>query len=178
MRVLSGLYEADHGHLTVDGVAHLGTLPLGAVTTLIPQEADVFEATVLENIAFDGTPANEDLTLALKTSAFDHVLAMMPQGLATPIAERGYNLSGGQRQRLCLARGFLAARHSSLMLLDEPTSALDPLSEARVFEQVRANFPDACVVASVHRMSLLEHFDTVVLMSTAGWWTPAASKNC
>ena len=164
LRVLSGLYEADHGHLTVDGVAHLGILPLAAVTTLIPQEADVFEASVLENIAFDATPASADLTVALETSAFDGVLETMPQGLATPIAERGFNLSGGQRQRLCLARGFLAARDSSLVLLDEPTSALDPLSEARVFERLRANFADACVVASVHRMSLLEHFDTVVLM--------------
>lgn len=164
MRVLAGLYEASNGHVAVDGVAWLGVAPLAPVATLIPQEADVFEASVLENIAFDGTPSADDLAKALHTSAFDTVLALMPEGLATPIVERGFNLSGGQRQRLCLARGVLAARDSSLLMLDEPTSALDPLTERHVFEQLDRTFPDACIVASVHRMSLLEHFDTVVLM--------------
>ena len=74
-------------------------------------------------------------------------------------------MSGGQRQRLCLARGVLAARGSSLLLLDEPTSALDPVTEAVVRAAPRCgHFADACIVASVHRMSLLEHFDRVVLM--------------
>lgn len=164
MRVLAGLYEATSGHIEVDGVAWPGIAPLAPVATLIPQEADVFEASVLENIAFDGAPSAADLATALHTSAFDTVLAAMPDGLATPIAERGFNLSGGQRQRLCLARGVLAARESSLVMLDEPTSALDPLTERHVFEQLDRTFPAACIVASVHRMSLLEHFDTVVLM--------------
>jgi ABC-type transport system involved in cytochrome bd biosynthesis fused ATPase/permease subunit len=63
-----------------------------------------------------------------------------------------------------LARGLLAARHSSLLLLDEPTSALDPVTEGQVHYRLDASFEDACIVASVHRMSLLEHFDRVVLM--------------
>jgi ABC-type multidrug transport system fused ATPase/permease subunit len=58
----------------------------------------------------------------------------------------------------------LAAQGSSVLLLDEPTSALDPLSEALVFRGLDEAFPDACIVASVHRMSLLAHFDRVVLM--------------
>jgi ABC-type multidrug transport system fused ATPase/permease subunit len=101
----------------------------------------------------------------MRTSAFDEVLRTLPQGLDTPINERGFNLSGGQRQRLCLARGVLAARDSSLLLLDEPTSALDPLTEARVHDMLDGAFPDACIVASVHRMALLSHFDRVVLMA-------------
>ena len=88
----------------------------------------------------------------------------MPNGLDTLISERGFNMSGGQRQRLCLARGLLAARGRSLLLLDEPTSALDPVTEANVHRRLDASFEDACIVASVHRMSLLEHFDRVVLM--------------
>ena len=51
-----------------------------------------------------------------------------------------------------------------MLLLDEPTSALDPLSEALVHRRFDEAFPDACMVASVHRMSLLAHFDRVVLM--------------
>ena len=51
-----------------------------------------------------------------------------------------------------------------MLLLDEPTSALDAGTEARVLERIAGAFPDACVVASIHRLSLLERFDTVVLM--------------
>ncbi|MDY0057719.1 MAG: ATP-binding cassette domain-containing protein [Methyloversatilis sp.] len=94
------------------------------------------------------------------------------QGRGTPyplrgapgLSERGGNLSGGQRQRLALARGALAAQGSSLLLLDEPTSALDPQAEGRVFDRMVAAFPEACIVASVHRPSLLARFDTVVVV--------------
>jgi ABC-type bacteriocin/lantibiotic exporter with double-glycine peptidase domain len=59
----------------------------------------------------------------------------------------------------------LAARGSALLLLDEPTSALDPVSEAQVYARLEAAFAQACIVASVHRMSLLPRFDRVVLMA-------------
>ncbi len=168
MRVMAGLYDATHGHVTVDGIAHLGLRPLASVTTFIPQEAEVFETSVGENIAMEGRADPRTLAAALHTSAFDEVLATLPSGLATPIAERGANLSGGQRQRLCLARGVLAAEGSSLILLDEPTSALDPLTEGHVLCAMKAQFPTASIVASVHRMALLEHFDRVVLMVDGG----------
>jgi ABC-type bacteriocin/lantibiotic exporter with double-glycine peptidase domain len=93
------------------------------------------------------------------------VIRDLPQGLDTSIAQGGSNLSGGQRQRVCLTRGVLAAADSSLLLLDEPTSALDPITEASVHDRLRGAFPHACVVASVHRMSLLDRFDRVVLMA-------------
>jgi ABC-type bacteriocin/lantibiotic exporter with double-glycine peptidase domain len=93
------------------------------------------------------------------------VLAQLPQGLDTPMSERGFNLSGGQRQRLALARGVLAARESSLLLLDEPTSALDALTERTVHARLDAAHPQACIVAAVHRLGLLAHFDRVVFMA-------------
>ena len=95
---------------------------------------------------------------------FRSVLAGLPQGLDTPMSERGANLSGGQRQRLALARGVLAARHSSLLLLDEPTSALDAMIEQHVHGRLDKAFAGACIVASVHRLSLLARFDRVAFM--------------
>ena len=164
MRVMAGLYEADRGHVAVDGTAYAGVGPLASITTFVPQEADVYGTTVLENIVLDGAPDPRALAAALRISAFDEVVATLPDGLASPVGERGSNLSGGQRQRLGLARGVLAASDSALILLDEPTSALDALIEAHVYRELKAGFPTACIVASVHRMSLLEHFDRVVLM--------------
>ena len=163
LRLLAGLYEPAAAQVRIDGAA----ADLHAVarhSTLIPQEAQVFEASVRENIGFDLGHDDAELLAAARSATFDQVLRELPQGLDTPIAQGGANLSGGQRQRLCLARGLLAARCSSLLLLDEPTSALDPLTEMRVFDHLRREFADACVVASVHRMSLLARFDRIVLM--------------
>lgn len=164
MKVLAGLYEPDHGRIAVDGAVRPGLKHLGSVTTLIPQEAEVFESTVRENLTFGVRCDESAIVEAAHVSAFDAVLATMPDKLDTPISERGFNMSGGQRQRLCLARGALAAQGSSVLMLDEPTSALDPVTEALVFRRLSEYFPQACIVASVHRMSLLEHFDKVVLM--------------
>jgi ATP-binding cassette, subfamily B, bacterial len=164
LRVLAGLYEAPRGHVEIDGVARLGLRDLGDRATLIPQESQVFEGTVRENIAFDEPHPAAAIDAAAAISSFDAVLATLPEGLDTAVAQGGFNFSGGQRQRLCLARGVLAARTSSVLLLDEPTSALDPLTEALVFRRLDETFPHACIVASVHRMSLLAHFDRVVLM--------------
>jgi ABC-type multidrug transport system fused ATPase/permease subunit len=164
LRVLAGLYEAPRGHVEIDGVARLGLRDVGDRATLIPQEAQVFEGSIRDNVAFDQPHSAAAIDAAIAISSFDVVLATLPEGLNTAVAQGGCNFSGGQRQRLCLARGVLAAQGSSVLLLDEPTSALDPLSEALVFRGLDEAFPDACIVASVHRMSLLAHFDRVVLM--------------
>jgi ABC-type multidrug transport system fused ATPase/permease subunit len=165
MRVLAGHYMPTQAHIETDARAYPRTRHLGSIATLIPQEADVFEASVRENISLSGAHSDEELARVIHASAFDTVMRDMAMSLDTPITERGFNLSGGQRQRLCLARGLLAARSSSLIMLDEPTSALDPVTEDTVLSRISSAFPDACVVASVHRMSLLHHFNKVVMMA-------------
>ncbi len=165
LRVLAGLYAPHGGTLALDGVP-TDWARLRQLATLIPQETELFEASVRENLAFGRPCDDERLRTALHTSTFDEVLQATRGDLDSAISERGFNLSGGQRQRLCLARGVLAAEGSSLLLLDEPTSALDAATEARVLERMAAAFPQACVIASVHRLSLLERFDTVILMET------------
>ncbi len=164
LRVLAGLYDAQEGQLAVDGVVHPGLRHAAGVSTLVPQETEVFEASLRENLCFGEAVDETDLLRAMRASAFDEVLASLPQGLDTPMSERGFNLSGGQRQRLALARGLLAARRSSLLLLDEPTSALDPLIEQHVQQRIGEAFEGSTLVAAVHRMGLLRHFDRVGLM--------------
>jgi ATP-binding cassette, subfamily B, bacterial len=165
LRVLAGHYPPLRQHLEVDGKACAGAHRLDSISTLIPQEADVFEASIRDNISLDGLHDDHALLRAVHASAFDAVMSDLEMGLDTSVTERGCNLSGGQRQRLCLARGLLAAQASSLILLDEPTSALDPVTEEAVFNRVSATFSDACIVAAVHRMSLLHHFNKIVLMA-------------
>lgn len=163
LRTLAGLYAPQEGTLWRDGAA-VPWAELRTLATLIPQEAEVFEASVEENLTFGEACDAAALQSAVHAGVFDEVLQRMPAGLHSPLTERGANLSGGQRQRLALARGALAAQGSSLLLLDEPTSALDPQAEGRVFDRMAAAFPTACIVASVHRPSLLPRFDTVVVV--------------
>jgi ABC-type multidrug transport system fused ATPase/permease subunit len=165
LRLLAGLCQPSQGHVELDGVASLGAHGLRSLATLIPQEVQMFEATLRENIGFDFGHDDADIHAAAHIASLDEMISDLPLGLETPVAQGGSNLSGGQRQRVCLARGVLAAKGSSLLLLDEPTSALDPVTESLAYARLREAFPHACLVASVHRMSLLDRFDRVVLMA-------------
>lgn len=165
LRLLAGFGQPSHGHVEIDGIAILGPARLRREATLIPQDAQVFEGSVRENIAFDLPHGDAEIFEAARIAQFDRVIRDLPSGLDSPVAQGGSNLSGGQRQRLCLARGILAVNDTSMLLLDEPTSALDPLAEAAVYEQLDHAFPRVCIVASVHRMTLLDRFDRVVLMA-------------
>ena len=101
---------------------------------------------------------------AERLAAFDRFIDDLPDGLDSMVAQGNSNLSGEQRERLCLARRLLAACVSSMLWSDEPTRALDPLGETAVSEQMDSTFSQACIVASVHRITLLSRFDHVVLM--------------
>ena len=124
----------------------------------------MFGGTLRENIGFDEGHPDAAILQAAHVASLDAFIGDSPLGLDTPVTQGGSNLSGGQRQRISLARGVLAAAGSTLLLLDEPTSALDPVTEARVYDRLMAAFPGVCVVAAVHRLSLLDRFDRVVLV--------------
>lgn len=165
LRVLTGLYRAPDAQFIVDGAMRSEVTHLGSIATLAPQDPEIFEGSIAHNLTLgiDYPPAA--IRRACDLAVFTPVFELLPSGLATGIAERGLNLSGGQKQRLALARAILAAQDSSLLLLDEPSSSLDPATEARVYDNLLAAMPDACVVSSVHRLHLLDRFHRVVLMA-------------
>ena len=165
LRVLAGLYDPQHAQYDVDGETAEGVRSLASIATLIPQETEIFEATLRENLTFGAARSDEEIDRVAWLSALDAVANSLPQKWDMPLSERGINLSGGQRQRLSLARGLLAAEHGSLLLLDEPTSALDQATEAVVFERLREGLPQTCVIASIHRLGALVYFDRVIVMA-------------
>jgi len=173
LRVLAGLYEPERVVIDQDaGPAILSSSEaakfLRASTTLIPQDAEVFEGTLAENLllceSVDGPPTDAEFHDALALAKVTDFVDVSNDGLNVPIAERAANWSGGQRARVALARGILAARGSSLVLLDEPTASLDPKTEASVYDNLFDTFKDACVVSSIHRLHLLDRFDEVLVM--------------
>ena len=165
LRMLAGLCQPSHGRIEIDGMVATHPSEMRERATLIPQDAQMFATSLRENIGFDHGHSDSALLAAARIAALDVLIAELPMGLDTPIAQGGSNLSGGQRQRVGLTRGVISAAGSSMLLLDEPTSALDPVTEASVHDRLRTAFPHACIVTSVHRMSLLDRFDRVVLMA-------------
>ncbi len=164
LTLLRGLYETQQARLQVDDNFYQGLAPLAAFTTLVPQDSEIFEDTILYNLTMGTEVPEEIVQQAMAITTFDSVVATLPDGLTTDIRERGVNLSGGQKQRLALTRGLIAARNSSLLLLDEPTSSVDLPTEAIIFDRLFANFTDKTIIASVHRLHLLPRFDHICLM--------------
>ena len=173
LRVLAGLYPAERIGLTLDeGPTHVSPLEVAQIlrsrATLIPQDAEVYEGTLGENLGLcesvDGPPNVQAYAGALEAACATDFVEPTPIGLELSVAERAANWSGGQRSRVSLARGILAASGSAVVLLDEPTASLDPATEARVYTNLFAVFADACVISSVHRLSLLSRFDEVLVM--------------
>ncbi len=174
LRVLAGLLGPQAGDLALAPSARrigpgqwLDALP--TVATLVPQEAELFGATVRENltlarIAPEADAAPDWAAVELAVAQAERFVSAMPRGLDSMLTARGGNLSGGQRQRLALARGLIAARDSALVLLDEPTAALDPATERALLAALFAARPDAVIVASIHRAELLALFDAVLLV--------------
>jgi ABC-type multidrug transport system fused ATPase/permease subunit len=165
LRILAGLYEAERVTIAIDGAARPDLRDLAPLATLVPQDPEVFEGTLTQNITM-GVPW-EALAVerACELACLAPVIARLPAGLDTEITERGLNMSGGQKQRLALARGILASRGSSLIMLDEPTSSMDPMTEARIYDNLLAEFPEACIASSIHRLHLLNRFDTIIWMA-------------
>lgn len=164
LRVLAGLHPSTGARFIVDGKDHEGLADLGGVATLVPQDPEIFEASVLHNLTLGLEHRMPELRSACDAARFTDVLKELPDGLETLVSERGGNLSGGQKQRLALARGLIASRDSSLVLLDEPTSSVDPVTEAAMYDGVFRALPEACVVSAIHRLHLLPRFDIVVFL--------------
>ncbi|MFN0246065.1 MAG: ABC transporter ATP-binding protein [Kofleriaceae bacterium] len=166
LRVLAGLYPADKIRITIDG-ALTDLADLSTLAVLVPQEPDIFDATVRANLTLGVPRTDEDVARVCELACLAPVLESLPGGLDAEISERGSNLSGGQRQRIALARGLLAASGSTLVFLDEPTSSIDPTTEGRIYDGVLGSLRDACVVSAIHRLHLLPRFDTIVFLENA-----------
>ena len=167
LRILSGLYSAQTIEVFFDDEAIASPLDaaqrLRATATLIPQESEIFEGTLRENLQLPenaNTLPVEVLWQLLAAARADSFVG----NLDAHVAEHGANWSGGQRQRVALARGVIAAQGCQLLLLDEPTASLDPETERAVYANLFAAFADSCVVSSIHRLNLLDRFDEVLLL--------------
>ena len=108
--------------------------------------------------------ASDDLVMnALKVANLHDFVLGLPQGVDTPVGERGTKISGGQRQRLGIARAMFTKPH--LLVLDEATSSLDGETEASISAAIHALRGSTTVVMIAHRLSTVKNANIVVYLS-------------
>ncbi len=164
LKVMRDLHKPSSLELTVDGVRiDDGFAGIARAIALAPQSPEIFATTIIGNITIGADHSMDEVLRFCDMAAFTEVARTLPKGFDSSIKEKGVNLSGGQQQRLALARALLACVGKDIILLDEPTSSLDSLTERQVYTNILADFPDATIISSIHRLHLLGMFDRVVV---------------
>ena len=160
--LIRGLHSPNSVQVYCDRKRFKGRLAyLYDYVTLIPQEPEIFNTTIEDNITMGIKTNSKDLQDVIETARFDTVISRLTKGLKTNVMEKGISLSGGEKQRLALARGLLAAKDSELLVLDEPTSSVDSENELLIYQNIFQKYQDKTIIAALHRLHLLQYFDYI-----------------
>ncbi|WP_119729859.1 ABC transporter ATP-binding protein [Thermomonospora amylolytica] len=163
-KLLTRLMDPAQGRILVDGVPldRVRFSSLRERIVMVPQDGFLFDASLGDNIRY-GRPgaADEDILLALTELGLADWLEGLPQGLDTPVGQRGESLSAGERQLVALARAYLA--DPDLLVLDEATSAVDPATEVRLQRALDGVTRGRTAISIAHRLSTAQAADEVLV---------------
>jgi len=164
-QLLLRFYDPQEGSVRLDGVDARDAEPKSwrRHFALVAQEPVIFAASLADNVRY-GMPEATDAQVreACRLAYCLEFAERLPQGLATPLGERGVKLSGGQRQRIAIARAILADR--AVLLLDEATSALDAESERSVQLALAGLMRGRSTLVIAHRLATVKSAHRIVVM--------------
>lgn len=164
-KLLSGLYEPDHGEISLDNTSltSCDRPSLKSVICYAPQHVQIFNDTLEANILYGSQKASfRDLEHAIEASQLKELIPSLPDGLKTVLGEQGYSLSGGERQRIGLARVIL--RKPSIYILDEPTSFLDLKTEELILKYFQSQEKISTQIIIAHRLHMLMDADWIIML--------------
>lgn len=164
-RVVLGVWPIAAGKVRLSGadISHWNREELGPYIGYLPQDIELFDGTVGENIARFGEVDPEQVVAAAQRAQVHEMILHLPKGYDTPIGEGGAVLSGGQRQRIGLARAMYGK--PVLVVLDEPNSNLDDQGEAALVKAIAQLKADgATVLIITHRPSVLNSVDKILVL--------------
>ncbi len=164
-KLVNRLYDPTQGTVRLDGVDLRG-VTLASVRRqvgTVPQEPFLFGGSIRTNVSF-ARPEAEDAEVveACRLVGLGDLLDRLPEGLDTPVHERGVSLSSGERQLLALARAFLA--RPRILVLDEATSNLDLRSEAKIEEALDTLLEGRTAILIAHRLATAMRADRIAVI--------------
>jgi ATP-binding cassette, subfamily B, multidrug efflux pump len=158
-------YDVTGGRVTIDGqdVRDVTLASLRSQVGLVQQEAFLFDATVVNNVAYADPWAEEDrIVRAARTAQIHDYVAALPAAYETRVGERGVALSGGQRQRMSIARGVVPG--PGVMIFDDSTAAIDAVTEKKVRDALAEATAAKATIIIAHRLSSLMHADEIIVL--------------
>ena len=164
-RALMGVWAPQHGSVRLDGadLHQWDKELLGPHIGYLPQDIELFEGSISENIARFSTIDPEKVVQAAQIAGVHEMILLLPEGYDTVIGSDGVNLSGGQRQRIGLARALYGI--PKVILLDEPNSNLDEVGERALAHAIQyLKQAGSTVFVITHRTSILSQLDRLLVM--------------
>ena len=164
-RVLLGIWPQNSGEVLLDGqpIFNWDRMELGPHVGYLPQDIELFDGSIAENIARAGQVVSDQVIIAAEASGLHQMILRFPKGYDTPMGEAGSLLSGGQRQRIGLARALYG--DPALVVLDEPNANLDDEGEAALVRAVLGlKAKGKTVVLISHRPGILSVADRLLIL--------------
>ena len=164
-RLLVGVWPASNGKVRLDGVDIFpwDKAELGPHLGYLPQDVELFEGTIAENIARFGPIDMGKIEAAARAVGVHEAIVALPQGYDSNVGEDGSVLSGGQRQRVGLARAVYG--NPRFLVLDEPNSSLDEAGEASLLQTLLAlKAQGATIILITHRPTVFPAVDKLLLL--------------
>ena len=161
--VILGVLSPDSGSVQIQGNPPLSAIKHwpGAIG-YVPQDVMISNGTIRQNVCLGYSSSEveeDDIWQALEVAQLAEFIRELPEGLDTPVGDRGTKLSGGQRQRLGIARAMFTK--PKLLVLDEATSSLDGTTEASISEAVHNLKGGVTIVMIAHRLSTVKESDVI-----------------
>lgn len=164
VKLLVRLLDPTAGRILIGGVplTRVRFASLRSRVAFVPQEGFLFDTTIADNVRY-GAPEADDTAIeqAFEELGLRDWVESLPDGIRTPVGERGGRLSAGERQLVALVRSWIA--DADLLVLDEATSAVDPALEVRLRRAMERLTADRTSVTVAHRLSTAEAADEVLV---------------
>lgn len=165
VNLLVRFYEFTSGEVLVDGIP-LREIPrsrLRESIAVVTQESFLFNGTTAENLRIGKADATEDeMWEALKAANALAFVERLPEGLHTPLGERGVKLSVGEKQRISIARALL--KNPPILILDEATASVDTATEQLIQQALDRLMEHRTSFVIAHRLSTVRHADQILVM--------------